>query len=392
MRNKAGITLLVAGLAAVVAAAVAAAATDGAGRVSAKAAPAAATARCAKTMYIAYAGPITGGAATLGAQQLNWVKFAVGQWNTRVKKPHFRIVQADTQLPNVAEAIKAAKQLASDKRVWGVVGPAGSQEVQDSFAAYKAGHLGFVSGSATRTSLTDGSRKGYFFRVVPNDDVQGPTVANYMVNSLKVKKVYVIDDQEAYGQGLADTVEKLLKAKNVVVTRDSVNPETATDFSSLIAKINPSIDVVYLPWQLAAKAQLFGQQLRAAGKNATLFGSDGLFSESEFKIAGSYVSFFPVKTTSGAVAAYKAKHGGNGDYFGAPSAAAAGIVMSAIARSCGDNKITRDEVRRNIARASIPASQSVLGLTVAFTANGDLKGGSFGIWKIGSNGAYSSVG
>jgi branched-chain amino acid transport system substrate-binding protein len=391
MRSKAGITLLVAVVVAVAAAAVAAAATDGAGRTAAEAAPAATASKCAKTMNFGFAGPITGGAAALGAQQLNWVKFAVAQWNRAVKRPKFGIVQGDTQLPNVAEAIKAAKQLASDKRVWGVVGPAGSQEVQDSFASYKAGHLGFVSGSATRTSLTDGSRKGYFFRVVPNDDVQGPTVANYINGTLKAKKVYIIDDQEAYSQGLADTVQNALKAKGVVVDRDSIS-QSQTDFSSTIAKINPSYNVVYIPWQQAAQAQNFGQQLRAAGKTATLFGSDGLFSEGEFKVAGSYISFFPVKTTSGAVSAYKKQHGGKGDYFGAPSAAAAGIVMKAIATACADNRITRDEVRKKIALASIPAAQSVLGLTVHFTANGDLKGGGFGIWKVNSDGSYASVG
>src|SRR5207244_3623756 len=103
MRSKAGITLLIAAVVAVTAVAVAAAATDGAGRVAAKAAPAATASKCAKTMNIGFAGPITGGAAELGKEQLNWVKFAVAQLNHAVKRPKFGIVQGDTQLPNVAE-------------------------------------------------------------------------------------------------------------------------------------------------------------------------------------------------------------------------------------------------------------------------------------------------
>ena len=66
-----------------------------------------------------------------------------------------------------------------------------------------------------------------------------------------------------------------LRAKNVTVTRDSVNVGQVSDFSSLVAKIPANTQVVYIPWQIAAKAQLFGQQLREQGKQATLFGSDG---------------------------------------------------------------------------------------------------------------------
>jgi len=391
MRGKAGIALLVAGIAAAVAVAVAAAATDGSGRVHASAASAATTSGCSSKMYFGLAAPITGPAASLGQLQLSWVKFAVSSWNAKVKSPKFAFVQGDTQLPNVAQGIKAAKQLASDKRVWAVVGPAGSQEVQDTFASFKAGGLAIVSGSASRTSLTDGSRKGYFFRTVPNDSVQGPTVANYIASKLKATNVYIIDDQEAYSQGLADTVEAALKAKGINTTRDSID-QKATDFSSIIAKIPSNTNVVYIPWQLSSQAQNFGQQLKAAGKNVTLFGSDGLFDEANFTIPGSYVSFFPVNTKAGAVAAYKAAHGGKGDYFGAPSAAAAGIVMQAIAKACSDGKISRAEVRKDVATATIPASQSVLSVTVHFTTNGDLKGGSFGVWKIGADGSYSSVG
>jgi branched-chain amino acid transport system substrate-binding protein len=300
-------------------------------------------------------------------------------------------VQGDTQLPNVAEAIKAAKQLASDKRVWAVVGPAGSQEVQDSFPSYKAGGLAFVSGSASRTSLTDGTRRGYFFRVVPNDSVQGPTVANYIVSKIKATKVFIIDDQETYSQGLADSVQSVLKSKGVSVNRDSIG-QSATDFSSVIAKIPGDTQVVYIPWQLSSQAQTFGQQLKTAGKSAKLFGSDGLFDPSTFKITGAYDSFFPVDPKSKQVAAYEKAHSGDGEFFGAPSAVAAGVAMRAVAAACSDGKITRAEVRRKVATTTIPKAQSILGLAVAFTKNGDLKGGKFGIYQIQSNGTYKPIG
>ena len=113
---------------------------------------------------------------------------------------------------------------------------------------------------------------------MPNDAVQAPTVANYITGKLKAARVYVIDDQEVYSQGLADGVEAILKKRNVSVSRDSISQQ-ASDFSSNIAKIPGNTQVIYIPWQLAPQAQAFGQQLKAAGKgNISLFGSDGLFS------------------------------------------------------------------------------------------------------------------
>ena len=94
-----------------------------------------------------------------------------------------------------------------------MVGPAGSQEVQVSTAPLRSGGLGYVSGSATRTSLTtDGTRRGFFFRVVPNDDQQGPRVANYIRTNLRRTRVVIVDAQNSYSTGLSDTVERILKA------------------------------------------------------------------------------------------------------------------------------------------------------------------------------------
>jgi branched-chain amino acid transport system substrate-binding protein len=348
---------------------------------------------CGKVRSIGIATPITGPAASLGAQQLAWAQFYVSQWNKSKahKNSHYTLVQGDTQLPNAAEAIKVAQKFASTSTILAVVGPAGSQEVQDTTAALSAGGLAFISGSATRTALTDGSRKGFFFRVVPNDGQQSPAVADFITGKLKSNEVYIIDDQESYSTGLADEVGTLLKAKNVKVTRDSVS-QSASDFSSLIAKIPSSTKVIYIPWQLSAKAQLFGQQLKAAGKNIPLFGSDGLFDPGNFTIAGSYDSFFPVDVSSSTIKAYASAHGGKQDYFGVPSFVAAQVAVNAVEKACtaGKGKTTRAAVRKAVASTNLAAT--LLGIPVSFSANGDVKGGGFTIYKIGTDGVYSKVG
>ena len=113
---------------------------------------------CGRTRTIGVAAPITGAAASIGSQQGRWARYWVTRYNRSHRRTKFRTVVGDTQLPDTAQAIQVAERLASNSQVLGVVGPAGSQEVQVSTAPFKNGGLGFVSGSATRTSLTTDGR------------------------------------------------------------------------------------------------------------------------------------------------------------------------------------------------------------------------------------------
>jgi branched-chain amino acid transport system substrate-binding protein len=393
---KLRITLVAAPVLALVIVAAAFAGTDGG---ASKASSSAAAIACGTSRTIGVAAPITGPAASIGQQGLRWVQSYVQRWNALKAnaRQKIAIVQGDTQLGvDTAFAVKVAQSFASNPKVLGVVGPAGSQEVVASTPALQGGGLGYVTGSATRVSLTDGhtdgvNRQGFFFRTVPNDNIQGPTVANYIRLKLKAQRVFIIDDQETYSQGLSDNVQANLKAHGLSVTRDSIN-QTTTDFSSLIAKIPGNTDVIYIPWQLSPRAQAFGQQLKSAGKNITLFGSDGLFDPATWKITGSYDSFFPVDTNNPVVKAYAAAHGGDGEYFGAPSYAATQVVVGAITRACKDGKATRAEVRQQIAKTNIPAAQSVLGFRIVYQKNGELRYGGYGVFQIQSDGSYKRVG
>jgi branched-chain amino acid transport system substrate-binding protein len=357
--------------------------------------------RCGRTRTIGVAAPVTGPAASIGSQQARWARYYVTRYNRTHRRTKFRIVLGDTQLPDTAQAIQVAERLSSNSQVLAVVGPAGSQEVQVSSAPFRRGGLGYVSGSATRTSLTtDGTRRGYFFRVVPNDDQQGPRVANYIRQTLGHTRVAVVDAQNTYSTGLADTVQQVLRNRGATVQRESVNEADTTDFSSLVARIPANVQSVYIPWQLAPKAQLFGQQLRAAGKRAVLFGSDGLFDPDNFRIPGSYVSFFPINLRSPIIGAYRRGPGrGKSELFGLPSYVAAEVIGIAIDKACRNGEATRREVRRFIGATNIPRSRSLLGFQIRFFQSrfgvlgpGDMRTPSnFGIYRISNNGTYVRV-
>ncbi len=298
MRRRTGV---IAGVILVIAAAVAvvaATATAKSGRAAAPANAGTALVKCGKTRSIGLMAPFTGPAASIGINQVHWAQYYQRTYNA-THKTKIQFVNEDTMLGSAngtAEAVKGAQALGSNPSVLGVVGPAGSNEVKATTGALKGAGLGFVSGSATNTQITlDGTRTGFFFRTVPPDSSQSVSVSTYIVNKLKAKNVYIVDDQEAYSIGLADEVEQQLKAKGITVGRDGVSQQQS-DFSAIINKIPRDVQVVYLPWQLPPKGQAFGQQMKSLGRGSVkLMGSDGLFDPA-FSGLGSnvYDSFFPV--------------------------------------------------------------------------------------------------
>src|SRR6266480_2540373 len=343
----------------------------------------AALVKCGKTRSIGLMAPFTGPAASIGINQVHWAQYYQRTYNA-THSTKIKFVNEDTMLGSAngtAESVKGAQALGSNQSVLGVVGPAGSNEVKATTGALKGAGLGWVSGSATNTQITlDGTRKGFFFRTVPPDSSQSKSVSGYITATLKLKRVYIVDDQEAYSTGLADEVQAQLKAKGVTVGRDGVSQQQS-DFSSIINKIPRNTQLVYLPWQLPPKGQAFGRQMKSLGRAGTkLMGSDGLFDPLFAGLGNNvYDSFFPLNPSDKRVAAFKAIHKGT-ELFGAPSYVAAQVVAGAIDRACKTGTASRAEVRAQIKKTNISVAASLLGLPVAFNKNGDMVKKPFGIY------------
>jgi branched-chain amino acid transport system substrate-binding protein len=342
------------------------------------------------TASIGVMAPITGDAASVGTEQLNWAKFAVDQYN-EANGTTFTLVEGDTQL-DPAQASTVAPQFVSNEDIVAVVGPAGSQEIDAVGAIFAEANMPFVSMSATATTLTTEGKYPTFFRVVPRDDDQGPTDATYMVDELGATKVMVIDDQSSYSTGLADQTQAALEEAGVEVTRESVSQDQ-TDFSALVSNVPDDAQFVFLPWQIAANAQLFGNQLEEQGKTAVIFGSDGLFSP-DFTIAGSYLSAFApdikeIPEDAELVDAYTAEYGEFGT-FGPPTFAAATVIMDAITAVCAAGETPTRELVLDQVRQTNQES-SILGGPIQFDENGDILERRFYIFQINDDASYTLV-
>ena len=143
---------------------------------------------------------------------------------------------------------------------------------------------------------------------MPNDGQQGDRVALWMHSKLHAKKVYIIDDETSYSQGLAIQVAKDLK-DSIAFKRNKVN-QTVSDFSPYVTAVKSyKPQIVYIPWQLADKAQLFYNQLHAGGYTGIVFGSDGVDAPATFQPNGhGYVSGFPVDFSNPALTKFANSH------------------------------------------------------------------------------------
>ena len=124
------------------------------------------------------------------------------------------------------------------------------------------------------------------FRTVGRDDQQGPAVAAYVANELKAKKVAIADDATAYGEGLANEVEKTLKAAGVqVVAREKTN-DKATDFKAILTKMKgKSPDVIFYGGMDATGGPML-KQARELGIKAVFAYGDGACTSEMSKLAG----------------------------------------------------------------------------------------------------------
>lgn len=232
--------------------------------------------------------PLTGGIAHLGKDNENGVRLALEEANAAKikidgKEAKFILVSEDDQAdPKVGTTV--AQKLV-DAKVAGVVGHLNSGTSIPASAVYNTANLPMISGSATNPQLTEQGFKGVF-RVVGRDDQQGPAVANYLASNSKPKTVAIIDDATAYGEGLANEVEKALKAAKIRVLPREKGDDKKSDWKAVLTKLkgrNP--DAVFYGGMDATGGPLLKQARELKLKAVFAFG-DGACTDKMKELAG----------------------------------------------------------------------------------------------------------
>jgi branched-chain amino acid transport system substrate-binding protein len=237
---------------------------------------------------IGHVGPLTGGIAHLGKDNENGARLAVEQANEAKIKidgrdAKFTFIGEDDQAdPKVGTTV--AQKLV-DAKVHGIVGHLNSGTSIPASSIYSQAGIPVISGSATNPKLTEQGFKTQF-RVVGRDDQQGPAIASYLMASKKPKLVAVIDDATAYGKGIADEVEKTLKAANISVLPREQGTDKTTDWKAILTKVkgkNP--DAIFYGGMDATGGPLL-KQGRELGVKAVFSFGDGACTDDMTKLAG----------------------------------------------------------------------------------------------------------
>ena len=242
---------------------------------------------------LAYFGALTGSSANLGVNIEQGFELAVDQYNAKKGAGCVTVAKFDSQGdPAVAPGV--ARQLVTDKKILGVVGPPFSGESEAADPIFEAAGIPTITPSATRVSLSANGWK-VFHRAVANDGAQGPAAGNYIKNVMKATKVFVGDDQSAYGAGLADVVKTTLGA-SVVGTDKTEADGKQTDFSGFVQKVIGSGATVLFYGGYYQNAGLIRKQLSASGWKGTLVGGDGMKDAGLAKAAGNAVAVGTIVT------------------------------------------------------------------------------------------------
>jgi len=237
---------------------------------------------------IGHVAPLTGGIAHLGKDNENGARLAIEEANAAKikidgKEVKFVLVAEDDQADPKVGTTVAQKMV--DAKVVGVVGHLNSGTSIPASPIYNQAGIPVISGSATNPKLTEQGFKTQF-RVVGRDDQQGPAIASYLATNNKPRVVAVIDDATAYGEGIANEVEKTLKAAKITVLPREKGTDKTTDWKAVLTKLrgrNP--DAVFYGGMDATGGPLL-KQGRELGIKAVFAFGDGACTDEMSKLAG----------------------------------------------------------------------------------------------------------
>jgi branched-chain amino acid transport system substrate-binding protein len=234
---------------------------------------------CGKNL--AFLGATTGSSGALGLNMVGGIKLALADYTKANPNCKIGVKVFDSQ-GDPTKATPLATQIVGDTSIIGLVGPGFSGESLATGKTFAAAGLPSISPSATNVTIT---QQGWptWHRVIGNDSAQGAAAASFLLNTAKANKVFVINDGEAYGQGLASFVTKGLGSK--ATGKDTVQVGQ-TDFSATVTKVDSSgADAVFFGGYYT-EAGLLVKQLRQAGYKGLFMSGDGAEDPNFVKVAG----------------------------------------------------------------------------------------------------------
>jgi branched-chain amino acid transport system substrate-binding protein len=228
-----------------------------------------------QTIAFAFAGPLTGPNAALGINIVNGAKVAFKEASASSDKYNYVLKPFDTQ-GDSAQITTLKDKFINDASVLGLIGPTFSGETKAVIQDLQTAQLAMISASATNAALpTVIPDETVFHRLIPDDDVQGAGVSNFVTKILKAKTAAYVNDNSDYGKGLADGTQGLLEKAGVkTVATDVIDPK-AESYAAAVTKVKDAKPDMVFYGGYYSEAGKFKKQLTDEGVTSTFVSGDG---------------------------------------------------------------------------------------------------------------------
>ena len=340
-----------------------------------------AAAQDVQVVKIGHVAPISGAQAHYGKDNENGVRMAIEELNAQNisiggKRIRFEI-QAEDDAADPKQGTAAAQKLC-DAKVAGVVGHLNSGTTIPASKVYNDCGIPHVTGAATNPNLT---KPGYktTFRIIANDNSLGAGLAFYAADALKLKRVAIIDDRTAYGQGVAEVFKRTAQAKGMQIVDEQFTTDKATDFMAILTAIkskNP--DAIFYGGMDPQAGPMLRQMEQLGLSNVKYFGVDGICTSEIAKLAAGAKTLNNVVCAEGGSslqkmpggtawkAKYDAKYPGQFQVYSPYTYDATFLIVDAMKRA---NSVDPKVYTPKLAESNFKGVTS----TIQFESNGELK-------------------
>lgn len=238
---------------------------------------------------IGHVGPVSGAQAHYGKDNENGARMAIEDLNAKGvtiggKKVKLELV-AEDDAADPKQGTAAAQKLC-DAKVAGVVGHLNSGTTIPASAVYNQCGIPHITPSATNPKLTTQGFKTTF-RLLANDNALGAGLALHAANNLKLKRIAIIDDRTAYGQGVAEVFTATAKSKGIEIVDQQYTTDKATDFMAILTAIkskNP--DGIFFGGMDPQAGPMLRQMEQLGLANVKYFGGDGICTDKIIELSG----------------------------------------------------------------------------------------------------------
>ena len=347
----------------------------------------------AEPIRIGIAGAHTGDLASYGLPTVKAAQLVVKDINAKGgilgRKVELIIVDESCK-PELAT--NAATKLVSGK-VDAVIGHICSGATKAALRTYKDAKIITISPSATNPELTQSGQYPNFYRTIAPDDAQAKLVANFVLKTLKLKKIAVIHDKGDYGKGFAEYAKKYVdeSGKAQVVLYEGITPG-AVDYSSIVQKIKYSGAEAVIYGGYHPEAASVVQQMRKKEMKTLFISDDGVKDLTFIKVAGSYAEGVyasgPRDTTNNplaiaAIDAHRKTYGTEPGAFYLNAYSATIAILNAISKAKSTNYDAVSKALRTY-KVYTPLGK------ITFDNKGDAVGVGFSMYLV-KNGVYTEV-